>query len=158
MPAGLQVLQAKVTLTDTTGDLTSASWDIFQGGTQGGTGSLLGSLSAPSPGFADFPATPYGPGSYHVSDESLSGTPGGGFADYTFIFDVHPIPEPGSIATLTVISLSTLRRLPRHHRATKRVAESFLEQRLPTLIFATEVGIVASAADTSATAIDTASN
>ena len=111
VPAGLEVLQAKVTLTDATGNIGDSHWLLRAGSTHLNTGTLVESITSNSPGFANVAAVPLLAGDYNISHSDYLSAPPPATANYTFIFDVHPVvPEPASPGALALGALAFGRR------------------------------------------------
>lgn len=106
---GQRVESLKVVLTDVSENLTAALWDVNAGGRGYNSGSRLDTLDPASPGFdfLDPAALPLGPGDYNISGAATVGI---GASAYTFIFDVHAVPEPASLAALAGVAVLGLRR------------------------------------------------
>lgn len=114
VPDGLQVTSLRIILDDHQGNAEAAIWDIYVGSDLLGGGASGERLEAFSPGSVDATSVPLGPGVYNMSAFGFlsGGAPAPVTIHYTFIFDVHPIPEPATAALLIPL-LALTRRRPR---------------------------------------------
>jgi hypothetical protein len=101
VPAGLQVEAAAVVLTDVAGNITLARWTVNAGRTLPGWGTPVEAQTVPSPGAGTFAAMPLPAGQYNFWNDAVgvsNAVPG--VAAYTIVFDVSPVPEPATLATI----------------------------------------------------------
>jgi hypothetical protein len=113
VPEGLQVNSIKVIIPEISGDFVDAIWGLYQGGTGLNQGTRLQFVTVPAPGSSTVSSMPLPADSYNFSATRNDFTGSPVSADYTFIIDVAPVPEPTtSLSLLTIAALA----IPRRHR------------------------------------------
>ncbi len=106
VPSGLSVLFGDLTLTDNTGDMLTATWQLNSGSNLAFGGTNLGSVTANSPGTTLIPMLVAD--TYNFTQVAFTNTAEASeTGNYTFTFVV---PEPASLALLAVSPLALLRR------------------------------------------------
>jgi hypothetical protein len=104
VPAGTRLIASTIESIDAESDFVANSWELYQGPAVAKAGIRLQLLIVSSPG-SEMLLSPLGPGQYNLSHLTMEfREPLPSLADYTFTFELVPIPEP-STAVLVIMGM-----------------------------------------------------